>query len=174
MVNPQAAETVRRVQSSLERFGLGLKILELPRSTRTAREAARALGCDPGCIVKSIVFRGERTGKAYLVETSGVNRVDPGRLANLAGEPVEIAPPGFVEERTGFPVGGVAPVGHRQALETFLDEDLFKHAALWAAAGSDNTMFSLTPAQLQMITRGKTARIKIEPAAGSREESNSD
>jgi prolyl-tRNA editing enzyme YbaK/EbsC (Cys-tRNA(Pro) deacylase) len=147
------------VQATLDRFVLGLQVVELSQSTRTAREAARVLGCDPGCVVKSLVFRGKQTDKAYLVETSGANRVDPRRLEDLAGEPVEQAPPEFVEEQTGFPTGGMAPVGHAHPLETIIDEDLLQHAVLWAAAGSGNAMFSLTPTQLLTITRGKRARV---------------
>jgi Cys-tRNA(Pro) deacylase len=162
LVEDPPEDRQRRVQAELDRFGLGLKIESLPRSTRTASEAAEALGCEMDSIVKSMVFRGCRTGKAYLVEIRGSHRVDLNLLAQAIGEKVEMAQPDFVAAQTGFPVGSVAPVGHRAKLETYIDETLLDLREVWAAAGSDHTMVRLTPQQLILITGGKPVRISAE------------
>jgi prolyl-tRNA editing enzyme YbaK/EbsC (Cys-tRNA(Pro) deacylase) len=159
LVNPPADEPVRRVQAALDRFASGLQVTRLPQTARTAREAANALGCELDCIVKSLVFRGRETGKPYLVEIGGSRRVDPERLAQAAGEAVEISTPDFVLEQTGFPVGGVAPVGLQRPIKTFVDELLLTHAELWASAGNERAVFRLTPAQLIELTGGLKARL---------------
>jgi prolyl-tRNA editing enzyme YbaK/EbsC (Cys-tRNA(Pro) deacylase) len=112
-----------------------------------------------GCIVKSIVFRGRRSGKAYLAEIRGDHRVDLNLLAQAVGEPAEMARPDFVAAQTGFPVGSVPPVGHRAKIETIIDETLLDLREVWAAAGSDHAMVRLSPRQLVLITGGKPVRI---------------
>ncbi len=149
-----------RVADALAAAGFALEVLELPASTRTAPEAAAAVGCDVAQIVKSLVFRGARSGRAILVLASGANRVDEQRLAALAGEPVERADPEFVRAATGFAIGGVAPVGHPQPLEAFVDEDLMALPELWAAAGTPRSVFRLSPAQLVELTRGRVASVR--------------
>jgi len=109
--------------------------------------------------VKSLVFRGVRTGKAYLAEVSGAHRVNLDLLGQAAGEELEMAPPEFVLSQTGFPVGGVAPVGLRTPIDVFVDESLLSRKEIWAAAGSDRSMFRLTPSQLLQITGGKPIRL---------------
>jgi prolyl-tRNA editing enzyme YbaK/EbsC (Cys-tRNA(Pro) deacylase) len=143
----------------LEQSGFGLQVVTVPQTARTARDAARALGCDLNCIVKSLVFRGLTTGKVYLAEIGGAHRADLAAIAQAAGEAVEMAAPDFVLARTGFPVGGVAPVGHLHPVETFIDESLLGLAEIWASAGSDRAVFKLSPAQLIHLTGGKPARI---------------
>jgi prolyl-tRNA editing enzyme YbaK/EbsC (Cys-tRNA(Pro) deacylase) len=160
--SPQA----QRVQDALASLGLDLRVVELPGSTRTAEEAARAIGCAVGQIVKSLVFRVVATDRALLVAASGVNRVSLDRLAELAGGSVERASPDFVRARTGFAIGGVPPVAHVWRLESFLDEDLFAYPTLWAAAGTPHAVFAVTPQQLQSLTRGVVVRIKDSPPAG--------
>jgi prolyl-tRNA editing enzyme YbaK/EbsC (Cys-tRNA(Pro) deacylase) len=128
LVVPEADEPTRRVQAALDRSGLGLRVTRLPQSARTAREAASALGCELDCIVKSLVFRGRGTGKAYLVEIGGAHRADLDALALAAGESVAMAAPDFILAQTGFHVGGVAPIGHLNTLSTFIDETLLSHA----------------------------------------------
>jgi prolyl-tRNA editing enzyme YbaK/EbsC (Cys-tRNA(Pro) deacylase) len=160
--SPQA----QRVRDALASLGLDLRVVELPHSTRTAEEAARAIGCPVGQIVKSLVFRVVATDRALLVAASGVNRVSLDRLAELSGGSVEMASPDFVRARTGFAIGGVPPVAHAWRLESFLDEDLFAYPTLWAAAGTPHAVFTLTPQQLQSLTGGIVVRIKDSPAAG--------
>jgi prolyl-tRNA editing enzyme YbaK/EbsC (Cys-tRNA(Pro) deacylase) len=157
LVDSGEEAAVRRVQAILDRSASGLRVTALPRPARTARDAARVLGCGIGCIVKSLVFRGRTTGRAYLVATSGAHRVDAARLEGLTGEPVDQAPPDFVAEQTGFTPGGVSPVGHPRPLETIIDMDLLNRPTVWAAAGSESAMFSLTPSQLVAITGGRIA-----------------
>nr|BBH91871.1 prolyl-tRNA editing protein [Thermogemmatispora argillosa] len=150
----------RRVQEALAAGGFHCEVIELPTSTRTASEAARAVGCELGQIVKSLVFRGRESGRPILVETSGANRVDERRLGELVGEPIERADADFVKEWTGFAIGGVPPVGHKKPLETFIDEDLLRYERIWAAAGTPSALFALTPAELQAMTRGRVVAIK--------------
>jgi prolyl-tRNA editing enzyme YbaK/EbsC (Cys-tRNA(Pro) deacylase) len=140
--------------------GFNLVVVELPHSTRTSAEAAAAVGCALGQIVKSIVFRAAHSDRPVLVLASGANRVDEAAVAALLGEPLAKAGADFVRARTGFVIGGVPPVGHSQPIPTFIDEDLLAFAAVWAAAGTPNAVFQLTPDQLVSLTRGTVARVK--------------
>jgi len=149
-----------RVQDELTALGLPCRVVERDESTRSAEEAARVVGCDVGQIVKSLLFRGAVTGKPLFVLASGRNRVDEARLAELAGEPIGKANAAFVREKTGFAIGGVAPLGHPEPLSTLIDEDLLQYAELWAAAGTPAALFSLTPEQLTVISSGRIAAIR--------------
>lgn len=148
-----------RVQSALRDGGFQGEIVELPRSTRTAAEAARAVGCAVGQIVKSLVFRTRHTARPLLILASGANRVNERVIADLVGEPIEKADAEFVRARTGFAIGGVPPVGHSEVIETLVDEDLLRFQEIWAAAGTPNTVFRLTPGDLVRLTRGRVVRI---------------
>jgi len=149
-----------RFREALAAQGANLEILELPASTRTAAEAARAIGCTVAQIAKSIVFRAARTKAPLLVVASGINRVSEPRIAEYAGEPIEKADADFVREQTGFAIGGVPPLGHAQAIRTFIDEDLLVLGELWAAAGTPNAVFSVSAARLVALTRGQVCRVK--------------
>ncbi len=151
--------SARRVQETLQKHGLDCQVVELPNSTRTAPEAAAAVGCHVAQIVKSLVFRGRHTDRPILVVASGANRVNERRLGELAGEPAEKASADFVRERTGFAIGGVPPLGHAEPLLTFIDEDLLQYDEIWAAAGTPHAVFCLTPQQLTQITKGEVTRI---------------
>jgi prolyl-tRNA editing enzyme YbaK/EbsC (Cys-tRNA(Pro) deacylase) len=151
--------SAQRVQDALTALGLPCRVVELPASTRTAQEAADAVGCTVGQIVKSLVFRGARTGAPILVLASGANRVNETRLAELAGEPIAKADAAFVRAHTGFAIGGVAPLGHPAPLDTYIDADLLQYAEIWAAAGTPNAVFALTPAHLEMMTGGKIVTV---------------
>ena len=159
MSQPLSA-SARRVQDALTAQGLTVTVRELTDSTRTAQEAAASVGCELGQIVKSLIFRGLETDRAILVVTSGANRVDEHRLAQLAGEAIGRADASFVRERTGFVIGGVAPIGHRSEPKTFFDEDLLQFDTLWAAAGTPNALFATTPADLRAMTQGEDVRVK--------------
>jgi len=150
----------QRVQDALLDRGTQLEVRELPASTRTAVEAAQAVGCQLGQIVKSLVFRGAHSGQALLVETSGANRVSEARLAGQVGEPVHIASAEFVRQHTGFAIGGVPPLAHPQPLRTYIDRDLMGYPEVWAAAGTPQALFALTPQQLVELTRGEVVDIK--------------
>ncbi|MBU5613588.1 YbaK/EbsC family protein [Geomonas azotofigens] len=152
--------SAKRVQDALNSFGVDCRVKELGESTRTAVDAANAVGCEVGQIVKSLVFRGKQSGKAVFVVASGANMVNEKVLAALMGEKIERATPDFVREQTGYAIGGVSPVGHPAPLTTFIDEDLLGYQELWAAAGTPNAVFALTPEQLCHITAGEVAAIK--------------
>jgi len=135
-------------------------VIEYAESTRTSQEAAERAGCELGQIVKSMIFKGKTTHKPILVLTSGVNRVEEKRIGEYAGEPIGRADADFVRKATGFAIGGVPPLGHAQAMETYLDEDLVQYSTVWAAAGTPNAIFELTPGDLQRMTGGKAVRVK--------------
>ena len=156
--------SARKVQQALQVLGLDLQVIELPGSTRTALEAAQAVGCQVGQIVKSLIFKAKRSQRPILVVASGSNRVDERRIEALIGEPLGKADADFVRQQTGFVIGGVPPVGHTQRLETFIDEDLMQYAEIWAAAGTPHAVFRLTPADLVKMTGGQVTAIKQEPA----------
>jgi prolyl-tRNA editing enzyme YbaK/EbsC (Cys-tRNA(Pro) deacylase) len=103
------------------------------------------------------VFRATTTGRAVLAVASGGHRVDEARLAALVGEPIERATPDFVRAETGFAIGGVPPLGHERPLLTIVDEALFRHERIWAAAGHPQAVFPLTPAELLTMTGGQRA-----------------
>lgn len=156
----ELSASARRVQAALETLGLQLQVVEMPASTRTAVEAAQAAGCEVGQIVKSLVFKTKRSGRAIMVEASGANRVDERRVEALVGEPLGKADAEFVRQQTGFAIGGVPPVGHATEIETYIDEDLLQYAEIWAAAGTPNAIFRLAPADLVKMTGGRVAAIK--------------
>lgn len=152
--------SAQKVQDAIRALGFANQVIELDSPVRTAADAARAVGCEVAQIVKSIVFRAARTDRGVLVLTSGANRVDEARIAEVLGEPLGKADPAFVRERTGFAIGGVPPLGHAAPFVTFLDEDLLALAELWAAAGHPNSLFRLTPGELERMTGGRVTRVK--------------
>ena len=152
MARPASAE-------ELLRLGVTSAVKEMPESTRTAAEAADAVGCDVAQIVKSLIFRSVVGDEAVLVLVSGADRVDESRLAEVIGEQVEKATGKFVRARTGYAIGGVPPVGHTQPVVTYLDEHLLNHALVWAAAGTPRAVFSIKSADLLRITSAKVVAI---------------
>lgn len=158
-----ASEAAQRVQEALAARGAACRVVELPASTRTALEAATAIGCHVEQIVKSLVFRTTSTGRPVLVLASGANRVDEGAVSRLVGEPITKADATFVRTRTGFAIGGVPPLGHPEPLPTLLDEDLLRYAEVWAAAGTPHAVFAITPAELVAVTGGEVAPVGRPP-----------
>jgi prolyl-tRNA editing enzyme YbaK/EbsC (Cys-tRNA(Pro) deacylase) len=124
----------------------------MPASTRTADEAAAACGCVLDQIVKSLVFRGESSGGLHLLLVAGGNRVDPAKAAAAAGERLARADPQSVRDRTGFAIGGVAPIGHLERLPVLMDPRLLDFEEVWAAAGAPNAVFSVSPEELREAT----------------------
>lgn len=153
---------VQRVRAALERAGVQPELVELAETARSAGDAARALGCPVEAIVKSLLFRGARSGRPVLVLASGPNRVDERLVAERLGEPIEKADARFVRERSGFAIGGVPPVGHAETPVAFVDRDLLDREVVWAAAGHTHVVFGLDPAELSRITGGQV----IEVTAG--------
>jgi len=155
----ELSASAQRVQQALAKLGFSLEVVELPHSTRTAVEAAQAVGCQVGQIVKSLIFRGLRSQQPIMVAASGSNRVKEKRIASLIDEPLGKADADFVRQHTGFVIGGVPPVGHAQPLQTFIDEDLMQYSEIWAAAGTPHAVFRLTPDDLVKMTGGRVVPI---------------
>ena len=151
---------VLSVRKALQEQGYEPEVVELERTARSAAEAGDALGVRVEQIVKSLVFRGTRTGRPVLVLAGGANRVDERRISDLVSEPVGMADAAYVREKTGFSIGGVPPVGHAERPTTFVDEDLLREEEVWAAAGHTHAVFGLGPAELVRITGGRVAGIK--------------
>ena len=152
--------TAQRVQDVIAARGFPCQVIEFAESTRTSQEAADRAGCSLGQITKSMIFKGQASGKPILVLTSGSNRVDEGRISAYAGELIGRADPDFVRAVTGFAIGGVPPLGHTQRMEAYLDEDLMQYETVWAAAGTPKAIFELTPAQLQDMSGAKVVQVR--------------
>jgi Cys-tRNA(Pro) deacylase len=147
-----------RVHQALSALGLSAEIQEFPQGTRTAQDAADAIGTTLGQIVKSLVFLAD--GRPVLVLASGKNRVDSGKLARAAGAArIERADADRVRAATGFAIGGVPPVGHAAPMETYIDEDLLAYEIVYAAAGTPNAIFPITPPDLVRVTGGRIAEL---------------
>ncbi|NLW22575.1 MAG: YbaK/EbsC family protein [Tissierellia bacterium] len=153
-------KSAAKVQAALDELGYELNILEFPASTRTAQEAANAIGCTVGQIAKSLIFKGKESQKPILIIASGANRVNERLVKEYIGEKLTKADADFVLEETGFAIGGVPPVGHTRPITTFIDEDLMLYDEIWAAAGTPNSVFKLTPQILVEITKGRVIKIK--------------
>jgi prolyl-tRNA editing enzyme YbaK/EbsC (Cys-tRNA(Pro) deacylase) len=151
-------EPVARVRAALRAAGHPDDIRAFPEGTRTAADAAAAIGCGVAQIAKSIVFRAEE--RAAIVVASGANRVDPARAGAALGVALVRANGRFVREATGFTAGGVSPVGHTAAPLMLLDEDLFALGTLWAAAGSPNHVFRTDAEALRRITGAAVAAVR--------------
>lgn len=159
--SPQHAShpSVRRAQAALEALGATGEVVVLPQSTRTAAEAAAALGCDIGAIANSLVFATHSSatgeGEPVLILTSGAHRVDTELCAMRLGvEALRRADADFVRRHTGQAIGGVAPVGHPAPLRTVVDRWLQRHPQVWAAAGHPHALFATSYDELLRLTNG--------------------
>lgn len=153
------SKSATSVQAVLEKKGIKSKVIEMPASTRTAQEAADAIGCEVAQIVKSLVFRVEGTEEPLLILTSGVNRVNEKQIKRYLGEKIEKADADFTRRVTGFAIGGIPPIGHLQAIRTLIDQDLLQHEVCWAAAGTPHAVFSLTSSDLVVLTDGEVIEV---------------
>jgi prolyl-tRNA editing enzyme YbaK/EbsC (Cys-tRNA(Pro) deacylase) len=155
-MKPAESASALKVQAALgDRF----EVLEFDASTRTAADAAAAIGCDVAQIAKSLIFRGGTSGRAVLIIASGVDRVDEKKAAAAVGEPIDRADADFVREATGFAIGGVPPVGHKNPPIVLIEQSVMQFAEIWAAAGTPNAVFRLTPADLVELTGGRTVAV---------------
>lgn len=152
-------EAVVRVVEALEAAGVQTQVTEFAESTRTAEDAATAVGCTIGQIVKSLVFLAGETPILALV--SGANQADTDRLAKVAGAPISRASAAIVREATGYAIGGVPPLGHATRLRTYLDRNLLQYDTIWAAAGTPNAVFSITPVELQRVTDAEPVDLAV-------------
>lgn len=154
-MKPATAPSALKVQAAL---GDGFQVVEFEASTRTSEDAAAAVGCSVGEIAKSLVFK-TKDGRPVLVIASGANRVDEKKVRAVLGEKIERADAEFVREATGYAIGGVPPLAHATQPIVLIDRDLEAFAVLWAAAGTPNAVFRLTPADLVRLTKGRVADI---------------
>ncbi|MHB1354799.1 MAG: YbaK/EbsC family protein [Anaerolineae bacterium] len=151
--------SARRVQSALQQLGFTPQVMELAQSTRSASEAAQAIGCQVAHIVKTLVFRAISSDRAIVVLASGVNRVDINLISAWLGETITKADADFVLNNTGYAIGGVPPVGYDNPLVTVIDQDLLQYNELWAAAGTPHAVFKLSPHDLVSLTGGTVFKI---------------
>lgn len=155
-----SGSSVERVRAALLAAGHPDTIQSFPEGTRSAADAAAAVGCDVAQIAKSIVFRAGT--RAVLVIASGANRVDMGKVAAAIGQPVKRADGGWVRDTTGFAIGGVSPLGHIAPPILLLDAELMALDPIWAAAGSPMHVFRTSPAELQRMTGATVAEVREE------------
>jgi prolyl-tRNA editing enzyme YbaK/EbsC (Cys-tRNA(Pro) deacylase) len=148
-----------RFESWLADSGIGVSVKQFPTGTRTAVDAARAVGCDVGQIVKSLVF--VAAGNPVIALVSGANRLDETRLGAAAGEPVTKADAEIARTATGYAIGGVPPFGHATELPVFMDRDLLAHAVVWAAAGRPDSVFEIEPERLRDLSKAIVADLKV-------------
>ena len=141
-----------RVQAAAERLGLAITVRVMAATTRTAEEAAVACDCTVGQIVKSLIFKGKDSGRAYLLLVSGANRVNEKAVAGRLGEAIVRPDAAFARSATGFAIGGIPPFGHEPPLTPYLDADLLQYGTVWAAAGTPHAVFAVDPAKLLEAT----------------------
>jgi prolyl-tRNA editing enzyme YbaK/EbsC (Cys-tRNA(Pro) deacylase) len=151
-------DMVDKVRQALLASGHEDSIAEFPAGTHSAADAAAAVGCSVAQIAKSIVFRAG--DNVILVVASGAHRIDRNKVSSAIGEPVKSADSAWVQSKTGFAVGGVAPVGHDCQITTIIDSELLSHHPLWAAAGSPMHAFRTTAEQLIRLTHGMVAEVR--------------
>ncbi|MEZ5726214.1 MAG: YbaK/EbsC family protein [Paracoccaceae bacterium] len=150
------SKSLARVAAALKDAGIETEIREMG-DTRTAADAAAAVGCEVDQIAKSIIFRGEDTGHVVLFLTAGGNRVDAAKATALAGQPLGKADAALIRAETGFAIGGVAPVGHLSEIAAFIDPRLLEFDTVWAAAGTPRHVFAITPADLLRVSGARRA-----------------
>jgi len=146
-----------RFEEWLESQGLEVPVRTYPAGTRTAEDAARAIGCEVAQIVKSLVFTAG--GRPVMALVSGANRLDVKRLGTLAGGRVAKADADLVRSATGYAIGGVPPFGHATALQVYMDRDLSAHDVVWAAAGRPDAVFPIAPARLAELSGATVERL---------------
>lgn len=154
-MNKELSGSAKKIQNFLIGNGFSCEVKELPDSTRTAEEAARAIGCEVAQIAKSLIFIDKASGSPILVIASGANQVDVKKIEQSKGLHLVKADGKFVKEKVGFAIGGVPPVGHNEKITTFLDPKLKDYEWIWAAAGTPFAVFRLSFHEIQKMTDGE-------------------
>ena len=149
---------MNRFETWLASTDFGVSVRQFPEGTRTATDAARAVGCEVGQIVKSLVF--VAAGRPVVVLVSGANRLDERRMASIAGGPVTKADAETARTATGYAIGGVPPFGHTTELPVYMDRDLMDYAVVWAAAGRPDSVFEISPERLRDLSSATVADLK--------------
>lgn len=147
------SEKSQLVQRALEQHHLALEVVEMNDSTRTAQDAAAAVGCEIGQICKSLIFRSGDSPLLFLV--SGKNQLNVARVSAALGFPLEKADAAFTKEKTGFAIGGIPPLAHASPITTYIDRTLLEYPEIWAAAGTPHAVFKLESCMLLTLTGGK-------------------
>lgn len=143
-----------KVQTFLSDRGQDFVVQQMPSSTRTAKEAADAIGCTVSQIAKSLIFKHSETGEPVLVVASGTNMVCSNKVKDATGIVLKKADAAFVRDKVGYAIGGVPPVAHNEKVHTILDKDLQQYSEIWAAAGTPYSVFKLNPQHLGELTHG--------------------
>ena len=159
MSEPNLKRSAQLVQDALRANGLSCEVKELPDTTRSAKEAAKAIGCEVAEIAKSLVFRNIDQDVPVLVIASGPNRVDEAKISEILTCDIEMASPDYVRESTGFAIGGVPPLGHKTPLTTLIDQDLMSFDEIWAAAGTPFSVFMIEPHALVEATQARIVEV---------------
>lgn len=155
------SKSLKRVRAALADAGVISEVMEMSGTTRTAADAAREVGCHIDQIAKSIIFRGKTSGDVILFITAGGQQVDIERAADTAGEPLGRADAAFVRATTGFAIGGVAPLGHLTPPRAFFDPRLSDFETVYAAAGTPNHVFPISPKVLEAIVGAAAADFTV-------------
>jgi len=153
--------SAQKVADAARALGLSVEIVEFAETTRTAQDAAHAIGCQVAQIVKSLLFIVD--GQPVMALVSGINRLDERKLATLRGvgrKQVERADADTAKAATGFSIGGVPPFGHTSRLPVYVDEDLTHFDVVWAAAGTPFAVFAITPEELVRASQASVADLK--------------
>lgn len=151
------SKSLRRVVATLQAEGIAHELREMSQPTRTAQEAAEAIGCAIDQIAKSIIVEGEASGKLTLFVTAGGRKLSTERIAAILGEPTHPAAGTRIREITGFAIGGVSPVGHKTPIGAFFDPRLLEFDIVWAAAGTPRHVFGTAPETLRAACRASLA-----------------
>lgn len=154
-MNNELSSSAKKVQDVLQEGGFTCVVRELSESTRTAEEAAKAIGCEVAQIAKSLVFIDKASGDPVLVIASGANRIDLEKIEKTLGLHLVKAEAKYIKEKLGFAIGGVPPVGHKEKLRTLLDPTLMLYEWIWAAAGTPFAVFKISSKELQKMTGGQ-------------------
>jgi len=156
----QLTKSAVSIQEVLNKAGLECKVLELSSTTRTASDASSSIGCDIAQIVKSLIFKTKNTSKPVLVLASGLNQVNEKQIEFYVGESIMKADADFTKTITGFAIGGVPPVGHKNSIDLiYIDQDLVSFDKVWAAAGTPNAVFCIKSKDLVNMTNGRVISV---------------
>lgn len=159
-MNSDLKSSAQRIQNILSQHNLAIQVIEFKELTRTAQEAANAIGCQVGQIAKTLIFKGKESNQPICMIASGINRVDEKKIEALIGEKIEKPDAEYVLQHTGYAIGGIPPIGYSFSRKPFIDQDLLAYDEIWAAAGTPNAVFRITPQDLITITNATIADTK--------------
>jgi prolyl-tRNA editing enzyme YbaK/EbsC (Cys-tRNA(Pro) deacylase) len=159
-MNNALKPSAQRIQSLLQQYGLTTKVIEFKELTRTAQEAADAIGCEVGQIAKTLIFKSKNSLQSVCIIASGSNKVDEKKVEELIGQKIEKPDADYVVTHTGFAIGGIPPFGYSLEIKPLIDQDLMQYSTVWAAAGTPNAVFELSSQNLLHLTQGRIVDIR--------------